>query len=72
MTYLKRVVREEHDMAKAVSITKWLWWMIENPECDVSETHERLGTQAWRKVATTVQEGVQRAVKERGLGTLEF
>ncbi|KAL8826344.1 MAG: hypothetical protein Q9191_003858 [Dirinaria sp. TL-2023a] len=72
VTYLTRVVREEHDMAKAVSITKWLWWMIENPGDGLSETHESLGTQAWRLVAMRVQEGVQRAVKERGLGAVEF
>lgn len=72
VTYLTKVVREERDMAKAVSITKWLWWMIENSKDDFLETQERPGIQAWKQVATRVQEGVQKAVKERGLGAVEF
>ena len=72
VTYLTRVVREERDMSKAVSLTKWLWWMIETPTDDSSEIQERPGIQAWRKVAMRVQEGVQRAVTERGLGAVEF
>ena len=72
VTYLTRVVREERDMAKAISIIKWLWWMIENPQDDLPETRERPGINAWKKVAIIVQEGVQGAVKERGLGAVEF
>ena len=60
--YLGRVVREEGDMAKAVSVVKWVGWMVDEGD----------GRGVWREALQKVQAGVQDAVKERGLGTVVF
>ena len=62
VTYLKRVILDENDMAKAVSVVKWLGWIIDQGS----------GAQYWGKSLKIVQEGVQLAVKERGLGRVDF
>ncbi|MCJ1395046.1 deoxycytidyl transferase [Xylographa bjoerkii] len=62
VTYLRKVILDENDMAKAVSVAKWLGWIV-----DQSSRAEY-----WGKSLRLVQEGVQLAVKERGLGTVEF
>ncbi|KAK3175103.1 hypothetical protein OEA41_002349 [Lepraria neglecta] len=62
--YLKRVVGEEGDMEKAVSVTRWLGWVVD--EGDGGESG------VWGEAVGKVREGVQEAVKERGLGAVEF
>ncbi|MCJ1294197.1 deoxycytidyl transferase [Xylographa carneopallida] len=62
VTYLRRVILDENDMAKAVSVAKWLGWIIDQSS----------GAEYWNKSLKTVQEGVQLAVKERGLGMVDF
>ena len=61
--YLKRVVLEEQDMSKAVSVVKWLDWLV----------GQHLNVEAlWATAISTVKEQVQLAVHERGLGNVSF
>ena len=60
--YLKRVVLEERDMVKAVGVVKWLKWVVE----------EGNGINIWAGAVKRVEDGVQEAVKARGLGRVEF
>ncbi|KAK4695433.1 DNA repair protein REV1, partial [Lecanoromycetidae sp. Uapishka_2] len=63
--YLGRVVGEEGDMGKAVSIVRWLGWVVE-------ESGNGEGGTLWDETVESVREGVQRAVEDRGLGRVEF
>ncbi|MCJ1486595.1 deoxycytidyl transferase [Schaereria dolodes] len=60
--YLARVVLEERDMAKAVGVAGWLGWVVERG----------VGGERWEEAKGRVEEGVQRAIGERGLGRVEF
>lgn len=64
--YLKRVVGEEADMDKAVSVAKWLRWVIEDAE------EVGLGIVEWKTALTRVEEGIQEAVQVRGLARVQF
>ena len=68
--YLGRVVREEEDMAKAVATVKWLKWIAE-----VGPAQSGMGKEeqmSWKDAVLEVENGVQRAVKARGLGEVRF
>ncbi|KAI4194673.1 MAG: hypothetical protein LQ350_007636 [Teloschistes chrysophthalmus] len=56
--YLSRVVREERDMGKAVGVVRWLVWLVE----------EGAVGRYWESAVKRIEEGVQEAVRERGLG----
>lgn len=60
--YLQRVTVEEKDMAKAVGVVKWLRWVVDQGG----------GGEVWKRPLARVEEGVQGAVVERGLGRLAF
>lgn len=62
VVYLRRVIVEEKDMSKAVSVVRWLDWVIDQGG----------GAQFWADALKQVQEGVQLAVKERDLGKVVF
>ncbi|KAK4545031.1 hypothetical protein LTR36_003582 [Oleoguttula mirabilis] len=64
--YLRDVVHDERDMTKAVAVVKWLAWLVEEGDEDVSEKVRV----AWARGVETVEQGVQSAVEERGLGTV--
>ncbi|KAJ9155943.1 DNA repair protein REV1 [Coniochaeta hoffmannii] len=64
--YLARVVGEERDMEKARKVVRWFEWVVEEEE------DEGKGKTAWREALRGVKEGVQVAVRERGLGRMEF
>ena len=61
VTYLRKVISEEKDMSKAVGIVKWLIWLVEGDAGN-----------RWKEPLDKVVEGVQEAVKGRGLGPLTF
>ncbi|MCJ1450826.1 deoxycytidyl transferase [Mycoblastus sanguinarius] len=60
--YLGKVVIEERDLDKAVSVGKWLGWVID----------EGGNGAVWGEAISEVKDGVQDAVKERGLGRVDF
>lgn len=66
--YLHRVVRDERDMGKAVSVGRWLGWVVG----EIEWTSEGEGKRVWREAVERVEEGVQGAVSERGLGRVGF
>lgn len=71
--YLKRVVLEERDLDKAVSVVKWVAWLIRQSEHDrEGDGNHGQNEDAWCRALKMVQDGVQSAVKERGLGMVDF
>ncbi len=68
--YLGKVVGEEGDMAKAVSVGKWLGWVVDEGVSDGSAKGD--GDRGWKEAVGKVQEGIQCAVEERRLGRVEF
>ena len=62
ITYLRKVIGEEKDMSKAVGVVKWLSWLVD----------DGVAVDEWKKALDRVVEGVQEAVKGRGLGPLTF
>ena len=63
VAYLRKVVVDERDMSKAVSVVKWLNWTVK--QGNVLESF-------WSKALEDVKEGVQSAVQQRGLGRVSF
>ena len=74
--YLKRVVKEEGDMGKAVAVTKWLGWVLSEEFEDVIVGAEDAGNgrarEKWMGASENVKLAVLSAVEERGLGGVEF
>jgi DNA repair protein REV1 len=83
--YLRRVVLEEKDIAKAVSVAGWLTWLIENNgEDDISgrdqsstgknTSSETAGKslEAWWGALQNIRHGISDAVVTRGLPPVEF
>lgn len=68
--YLGKVVGDEGDMEKAVSVGRWLGWVVDEGVGDGSGKVE--GDKVWAEAVARVQEGVQNAVEGRGLGRVEF
>ncbi|TEY77430.1 hypothetical protein BOTCAL_0055g00030 [Botryotinia calthae] len=64
--YLRRVILDERDLAKVVGVVKWLGWLIDDSEV-VGK-----GKRHWEKAYADVCCKIQEAVKERGLGRLDF
>lgn len=65
--YLKDVVVEERNMDKAVSVVKWLVWVMNE-----NELYDSVAEKAWIEALEKVKAGVQDAVRERGLGSVNF
>lgn len=63
--YLKRVVGDEEDMSKAVRVVQWLRWLMR-------DAAEFTGMSGWETAAARIADGVQEAVRERGLGAVVF
>ncbi|KAL8752351.1 MAG: hypothetical protein Q9184_005762 [Pyrenodesmia sp. 2 TL-2023] len=61
VAYLRKVVLEEKDMSKAIAVVRWLKWLVEEMEGNGQE-------RVWDGAMTRIEEGVQEAVRERGLG----
>ncbi|KAL8909503.1 MAG: hypothetical protein Q9207_000183 [Kuettlingeria erythrocarpa] len=61
VAYLRKVVLEERDMGKAVAVVKWLKWLVDDLN---GAGQERV----WDSAVKRIEEGVQEAVRERGLG----
>ena len=81
--YLKRVVLEERDIDKAVSVANWLSWLIIDKAANshTTETRENItkkqgivsgSSNSWDNALKAVQESVASAVEQRGLHPVEF
>ncbi|PGH05193.1 DNA repair protein REV1 [Blastomyces parvus] len=85
--YLKRVVLEEKDIAKAVAVVGWLAWLIgsstaegipldqggSSPEVGTSSTVENVqAREGWVKALWSLRDDISDAVQERGLPPVEF
>ncbi|KAL8658616.1 MAG: hypothetical protein Q9226_000867 [Calogaya cf. arnoldii] len=64
-SYLMRVIQEEQNMSKAVAVIRWLKWLVE----DIDESAKMTG---WGGAIVRIEDGVQEAVKERGLGRVDI
>ncbi|EAW06689.1 putative DNA damage repair protein Mus42 [Aspergillus clavatus NRRL 1] len=73
--YLKRVVVDEKDLDKAVSLVSWLAWLAEDSK-DLPGARQRggasQGTMTWDETVSTLRESVSEGVDERGLPPVEF
>ncbi|KAK5135750.1 hypothetical protein LTR08_004736 [Meristemomyces frigidus] len=68
--YLRDVVVEERDVAKAVVVVKWLVWVAEEgQEVEALGEHARA---TWDQGVAFVVEAVQSAVAKRGLGRVDL
>lgn len=70
--YLRKVIQEEQDMAKAVAVVKWLAWTIDAAGGANERQENAKGIERWTSSLLKVQEGIQRAVKGRGLGRVNM
>lgn len=79
--YFRRVLVEERDVSKVVSIIKWLEWLLDEAEDvwrnkalydrdDVNDTNE--GLRAWNLALNGMKERIQEAIVERGLGRIDL
>lgn len=77
--YLKRVILEEKDVDKAVSVINWLIWLVDDargfpgkkqttPEIPASPR----GAVTWDDAVRSLREDINAAVQERGLPPVEF
>lgn len=64
--YLRRVVVEERDLAKATGVVRWLAWLVDDDE---TTGH---GQALWTTALENIKDSVQIAVTERGLGKLDL
>ncbi|ERF69474.1 hypothetical protein EPUS_07289 [Endocarpon pusillum Z07020] len=64
-TYLAKVVTVEGNMEKAVSVVTWIEWLV-------GELEEERQRDAWERVLERLKARVQNAVRERGLGVVDF
>lgn len=72
--YVRRVVLEERDIDKAVSVANWLGWMIQDNAGKIDNKEETAPgeSQSWDEALKTVQDSVNDALKERGLPPVDF
>lgn len=64
--YLGDVVNEERDLEKAAQVVRWIAWVVEEGGDGVEEVVR----EKWVAALDTIREGVQEAVRGRGLGRL--
>lgn len=75
--YLKRVVTEEKDVGKAVSVVKWLIWLVNDGH--QQQIHDTSavpsspgGPVSWELALQSLQADINSAVDERGLPPVDF
>ncbi|KAL2814498.1 hypothetical protein BJX63DRAFT_392507 [Aspergillus granulosus] len=84
--YLKQVVADERDVDKAVSMVKWLSWLVEDEKSSRRSGLNSSGTSpggadlssvcqsgiSWDAALGLLKEGIQQGLEERGLPTVDF
>jgi DNA repair protein REV1 len=63
--YLCRVIEEERDMEKVRKLIKWLQWIIDEEEDGPCK-------EGWMGAMDSLKAAVQQAMKDRGLGPMDF
>ncbi|KAK3341439.1 hypothetical protein B0T25DRAFT_342195 [Lasiosphaeria hispida] len=63
--YLAKVIIEERNMEKVRRLVKWLGWIVDDGV-------DGEGKDGWRKALESAKLAVQKAMKERGVGPMEF
>ncbi|KAJ5627192.1 hypothetical protein N7528_004619 [Penicillium herquei] len=74
-TYLRRVTTEEKDVDKAVSVVRWLMWLVDQDsrqreKNSKGQVEEDVVT--WSDAIHTMQSSVQSALEARGLPVVKF
>ena len=75
-TYLSSVTLKEKDVDKAVSVVRWLMWLVDDhlqgqdPESAQGSRPE--GAISWEEAIRVMQHSVQTALEQRGLPPVEF
>ncbi|KAL7925053.1 hypothetical protein ACQKWADRAFT_284931 [Trichoderma austrokoningii] len=64
--YLVKVIKEERDLSKAVSLIKWLSVVVDQDRADSR------GRRAWKLAVGGIKAAMQAAVEERGLAPLQI
>ncbi|EON67858.1 hypothetical protein W97_07355 [Coniosporium apollinis CBS 100218] len=80
VVYLGKVVGEERDLAKAVAVVRWMAWVLDegggSPMDGNGDGFRDVGAQVqspgWAKALERIKQGVQEAVKARGLGKADL
>lgn len=72
--YLHRVVVDEKDVDKAVSVVNWLAWLVDDGRAENQRVEESSSQSAvsWDDVLEILRSDVRNAVLERGLPPVEF
>ncbi|KAI1979292.1 deoxycytidyl transferase [Ophidiomyces ophidiicola] len=76
--YLRRVILEERDVAKAVAVVKWLDWLLDSSDDTdedadgLSEAEQSKSLDAWKSALHRIRGDVNAAVGQRGLPLVEF
>jgi DNA repair protein REV1 len=78
--YLRRVISEEKDIDKAVSVVRWLMWLMSEDSLHrtpvVSQSppsgQGEQGDVTWTSAIGTMQQSVQAALEARGLPPVDF
>ncbi|KAB8234989.1 putative DNA damage repair protein Mus42 [Aspergillus alliaceus] len=81
--YVKRVVVEEKDVDKAVSVVRWLMWLVEDAKDEIDEPTSGQGpiagsasssqnTVTWDDALKALQESIFTGLEERGLPPVDF
>lgn len=78
--YLQDVVGKERDLGKAVSVVKWMDWVVEQGDDDDDDNDHNgdfeegsdVGQGGWVKALGEIKQRVREAVKERGLGVVDL
>lgn len=79
--YLKRVILEEKDVDKAVSVINWLMWLVGDAreqshvpgeKQEAPEIPSPRGAVTWDDAVRSLREDINAAVEERGLPPVEF
>jgi DNA repair protein REV1 len=76
-TYLRRVIAEEKDIDKAVSVVRWLMWLVDEDKgpqefADNQSPRSGQGAVTWADAIATMQRSVQSALDVRGLPPVDF
>lgn len=76
--YLHLVVIEEKDIDKAVSVVKWLMWLVEDGKDDVPSPSQYPVTESsqenmtWEDALRDLKMGINEGVEKRGLPEVDF